>query len=630
MLGMKRLFSRLAVALVTWLVCLPAFAVDRPNILWINCEDLDEVLGCYGYKQAITPNLDALAKEGILYRNAFANAPICAPARNCLITGMYPTALGGQHLRCEITLPSSIEPFPNHLKRAGYFVTNYTKTDYNFSPDGIYDYWSRDFAPWRKRKEADQPFFSFIVLGTTHEGPGNFRDRYDAATANLPKEKFHDPAKAELPPYFPDTPKMRELWARYDDLTSAMDEQVGEIIGELKKDGLWEDTIVWFFSDHGHGLPRHKRWLLDSGLRVPFLVHVPEKFQHLAPGLKPGSETDRLVSFVDFAPTVLSMAGIEVPEVLQGEPFLGETIAEPRKFIYGARDRADDMFEVSRAVHDGRYIYVRHFLPQLPYLQGGVIFGNQKESLADLRRARDAGEYTEHSWQIFGDHKPVEEFYDLKNDPHEIHNLANDPKQAKRLAGMRQELERWILEHRDTGFLTESEYHRRADAAGLSIYEMAQRQDLYDLPSAYRAATGQPLGAHSDDATLWWWIHNGDPAATTRSALSRHIHHPNPSIRVVAAKVACQNGDVDLGLPVLQEMIGAEDLVQALEASRAMFHIGVAAKPAVERIQQVRKSLENPDPNSRRRYRDFNYASFTGWALEGALINCGAAKPEDF
>jgi N-sulfoglucosamine sulfohydrolase len=201
-----------------------ATSVDRPNIVWINCEDLDETLGCYGDDYAITPHLDALAKESILYRNAFANAPICAPARNCLITGMYPTSLGGQHLRCEIDLPPGVEPFPNHLRRAGYFVTNYAKTDYNFKPDGIYHYWKKDLAPWRARKAEDQPFFSFFVLGTTHEGPGNFRDRYESAVAGLSSDKLHDPAGAKVPPYFPDTPKMRELWARYYDLVSAMDE----------------------------------------------------------------------------------------------------------------------------------------------------------------------------------------------------------------------------------------------------------------------------------------------------------------------------------------------------------------------------------------------------------------------
>lgn len=596
--------------------------LERPNIVWINCEDLDETLGCYGDPYAITPNLNRLAEEGILYRNAFANAPICAPARNCLITGMYPTSLGAQHLRCEIDLPEFVQPFPNYLKEAGYFVTNYAKTDYNFSPEGIYHYWKKDFAPWRKRSQPDQPFFSFFVFGSTHEGPGNFIDRYEQVTENLSPEKRLDPDKVEVPPYFPNTPKMRELWARYYDLVAAMDEEAGQVIDALKEDGLWDNTIVWFFSDHGHGLPRHKRWLLDSGLRVPFMVRIPERYQHLAAGLQPGSETEQLVSFVDFAPTVLNLAGVEIPCSIQGQPFLGRNVAPQRKFVYGARDRADDMFEVSRAVHDGRYIYVRHFMPHLPYVQGGRIFGNQKGSMAELRRAKEAGELDEFSSRIFALTKPKEEFYDLQTDPREIHNRIDDPMLASRIANMRTELDRWILDHRDTGFLPESEYTRRAQDAGLTIFEMAQRQDLYDLPAVYRAARGQDPGDSSDDGVaLWQLIKRQISAIPTK--------YDNPSIAVVAAEVACQTGSPELGLPVLERHIASDDLRLALEASRAMFNIGEVAKPSVTRIEEVRRSLEAENPG-KRRYRDFNYASFTGWALEWALINCDAAKPEDF
>ncbi len=600
----------------------------RPHILWINCEDLDPALGCYGDPIAKTPHLDRLAAEGILYRQAFANAPICAPARSCLITGMYPTSLGSQHLRCEITLPEAIEPFPTTLKRAGYWVSNYAKTDYNFDPAGIYDYWKKDLAPWRQRSQDDQPFFSFIVLGTTHEGPGNFRQRYEAAVERVPKEARVDPDTVAVPPYFPDTPAMRELWARYYDLTTALDLQVGEIMANLKEDGLLDDTIVFFFSDHGHGMPRHKRWLLDSGLRVPLIVRVPPGMKALAEGLAPGAETDRLVSFVDFAPTVLHLAGIDVPDVLQGRPFLGSQPAPPRRFIYGARDRADDMFEVSRAVHDGRFLYVRHFLPHLPYLQGGRIFGNQKESLAELRRARDAGEMNAVSARLFAEHKPIEEFYDLQTDPHEVRNLAADADHAQKMTAMREVMKDWILEHRDCGFLTESEYTRRARAEKLSVYEMAQREDLYDLPAVLASAWGEAIPESSDTGVLYWQIVRRDPKVITREALAKHSHHVNPSIAVAAAEVACQRGHVDIGLSVLERYVASADLRLALEAARACYEVGTAAKPLAARLEAVRLGLEGS--GGQRRYRDFNYASFTGWALEAALVRCGEATWPDF
>ena len=599
---------------------------DSPNIVWINIEDLDDTLGCYGDDYAITPNLDALAKEGILYRNAFANAPICAPARNCLITGMYPTSIGGQHLRCEIELPDFIKPFPVYMKQAGYFVTNQAKTDYNFSPDGIYDYWRNDLAPWKRRKSKDQPFFSFFVLGTTHEGPGNNREKYDKATSGLAKEKFHDPEKAKVPPYFPNTPKMRELWARYYDLVSAVDEQIGEIIGNLKNDGLWENTIVIFFSDHGHGLPRHKRWLFDSGLRVPLIIRFPDKYQQLAPG-DPGSEIDRLVSFVDFAPTTLNLAGVPVPDHMQGSPFCGANPGPERNYVYGTRDRADDMFELSRAVHDGRYLYVRNFLPHLPWLQGGRIFGNQKESLAELRRARDAGELDEISGRIFAQQKTAEEFYDLKEDRFEIRNAINDPRYTDKIQSMREELKRWVINHRDVGFLTESDYTQRAEKAGISIYEMAQNDQLYDLPNVFAAASGKENANSFDPAVVYWKIVRGE--IQDPEELKNYLQHPVPSIAVAAAERLCRAGHSADGLPILEKHIASDDLRLALEAARAMFQIGELAKPSVEKIEQVRKGLEGPK-GEKRRYRDFNYASFTGWALEWTLINCGAARPEDF
>lgn len=632
------MLSRLFPFLLALLFPLCLHAADQPNIVWINCEDMDEILGCYGDSHAITPNLNRLAEEGILYRNAFANAPICAPARSCLITGMYPTSLGSQHLRCEIEPPDFVEAFPTYLKDAGYFVTNYAKTDYNFSPDGIYDYWKQDYAPWRQRKDAAEPFFSFFVFGRTHEGPANFQDRYEKAVETLSPEKFTDPDSVEVPAYFPNSPKIRELWARYYDLAAALDDEVGLVIDGLKEDGLWDNTIVWFFSDHGHGLPRHKRWLLDSGLRVPFLVRVPEKYQHLAAGIAPGSETERLVSFVDFAPTVLSMADVPIPGHMQGEAFLGNTVAEPQEFIYGARDRADDMFELSRAVHDGRYIYIRHYLPHLPYIQGGKIMGDQKESMAELRRARDAGELDEISSLIWAKHKPVEELYDLQADPREIHNLAQDPAQQKRLKTMRAELRRWILDHRDTGFLTEPEYHRRASEAGTSIREMALDPQLYDLPAILTAAetVGDPnaelpsLDSPDPGIRYWTIIARMNRESTQPENALPLLEDPNPSVAIATAEWLCSfPAHADNALPVLERYIESEDRFVALLAARSMFNIGKAAQPAVERIEAVRKSLEAP-PGSRRLYRDFNYASFAGWALESALINCGAATEADF
>lgn len=599
---------------------------ERPNIVWINCEDMDEILGCYGDPFAQTPNLDDLAKDGVLFENAFANAPICAPARHCLITGMYPTSTGAQHLRCSIELPDHVKPFPKTLQKAGYFTTNYAKTDFNFSPEGIFDYWKKDMAPWRKRK-SNEPFFSFFVFGTTHEGPANFEERYLKAIANLPKDKLCDPDSVKLPPYYPDTQKMRQIWARYYDLAAAMDLEVGTIIKNLKSDGLWDNTIVWFFSDHGHGLPRHKRWLLDSGLRVPFILRIPEKYQHLRGSLIQGSSYSHPVSFVDFAPTVLSLAGVEIPENMQGLPFAGVHKSSPRKYVYGARDRADDMIEVSRAIHDGRFIYIRHFRPFEPFIQNSKIFGNQKESFAELRRSYKNGLRQDGTPDLFTPHKPIEEFYDLNVDPHEINNQIQNPIHTNRINQMRSDLRTWILDHRDTGFIAESDYTRRAQKADSSILEMAQNNNLYDLPQILKATFGEKA-TENDDGILYQQILQSSKSDFSVEQLEEWIDHPNPSIALLAAERVCLLAQSTKALNVILKHLQSEDPILQLESARAIVNIGTRALPGLKTIESVRKSLEGDHPT--RLYKDFNYASFTGWALEYFLVEFAEYQWDDF
>ncbi|MCA9259736.1 MAG: sulfatase, partial [Planctomycetales bacterium] len=519
-------------------------APRRPNVVWINCEDLDDALGCYGDAYASTPRLDALARESVLYRQAIANAPICSPARSCLVTGVYPTSLGTHHLRCETALPDAIRPLSSLLREQGYYATSAFKTDYNFSAEDAFDYRGDSLAPWRGRA-PDQPFFSFIVLGTTHEGPANNRQRYNEATRKLPDDRRHNPQLATLPPYFPDTPRLRELWAQYYDLTSAMDLQVGEILTNLRQDGLLENTVVWFFSDHGFGVPRHKRWLLDSGLRVPLLIRFPENFPELAGGLERGSETERLVSFVDFAPTTLSQATASIPAWMRGKVFTGPLAYQPREFAFAARDRADDMFELSRAVHSGRYLYVRNYLPHLPNFQGGRINSNAKEFNAALR-APEATPPTAAADSLWRETKPLEEFYDLQSDPWELCNLADAPEYEERIASYRQRLHSWILAERDVAFLPEAEAQRRASEQGRSIYTMARDDSAYALREALAAAerVGQspnPVDLKSAHAEVRYWgvvalQAQLDVQPSERSALIELLDDPCPSVAVAAAE----------------------------------------------------------------------------------------------
>ncbi len=615
-------------------------AAEKPNILWINAEDMSPHLGCYGHPDAITPHIDRLAADGIVYHNAFATAPICSPSRSCLATGLYATSLGTQHLRCEVEIPEQVVPLASRLRRLGYFCTNTGKSDYNFDPNGIWDAWNSEPAPWRKRKTG-QPFFGFITVGETHEGRINFLDRYQQATTDLPEELKHDPAKVTLPPFYPDTPEIRAIFARLYDLATVFDRKVGEIIGRLKQDGDLENTIVFVFGDHGNGLPRYKRWLNDSGLRVPLVVYVPPKFRHLSPHA-PGSKTDRLVSFVDFPATAMSLAGADVPDILQGKPFLGKTIAAPRKFVFGARSRADDMFEVSRSVFDGRFLYVRHFLPHLPYIQRSVIFDDKKDSFRELRKLHEGGRLNEHAERLWASQKPREELYDLQTDPHELKNLAESSKHNERKQRLGAKLKEWILEHRDSGFLPEVEYQIRATESGLTPFDVVQDPKRFDLNATLKAAwrVGDPSvhfseineGFQHKEAGVRYWSAVALRARNkvnqdSRAVLTSALEDSSPSVRIAAAEAILQsnpqNSDIqEKALKTLAKVLQDDRPWVALEAASTLARLGKQAEPLVPVMKQV-VNKNRSKPGSRRPYKNFNYASFTGWALESALKACG-------
>ncbi len=342
--------------------------VARPNILWITCEDTSPHLGCYGDDFAATPHLDALAQQGVRYTSAFAYTGVCAPSRSCLITGVYPMRLGSQNMRSTTRLPDSVRCFTEYLRDAGYYCTNNSKQDYNFAtPKGAWDE-SSGKAHWRNRKPG-QPFFSVFNFTVCHQGQIFCTEKkYQQNTKRLTPPQRHDPAKVNVPPIHPDTPEFRKEWARHYDNVTAMDYQVGDVLAELDEDGLAEETIVFFFSDHGTGMPAIKMFAWGPSLQVPLIVRFPKKWQHLAPA-GPGSTTGRLVSFVDFAPTVLSLAGLKIPAFMQGVAFLGEQAGPARQFVFGGKDRQGECADTIRYVRDDRFQYNRNFHPELPFGQ---------------------------------------------------------------------------------------------------------------------------------------------------------------------------------------------------------------------------------------------------------------------
>ncbi len=601
----------------------------RPNILWITCEDTSPYLGCYGAPFAVTPNLDRLAGESILYTNAYATAPVCSPSRSCLITGVYATSLGTQHLRSDIRIPPEIEPFPKRLRAAGYYCSNNVKEDYNFKDATIWDE-SSTTAHWRKRG-LGQPFFSVFNIMATHQGQINGSDEefFAKYRSKLTPEERHDPQALVLPPYYPDTPMVRNIWARYYDLITTMDKQVGAILEELEEDGLTQSTIVFFFADHGLGLPRFKRTLYDSGLRVPLMVRFPAHLQRLAP-FAPGGRADQLVSFVDFAPTVLKLAGVPIPAYMQGQPFLGVNQDLPRECIFGAASRVDEAYETSRCVRDRRYKYIRHFMPHLPYIQASD-YCDQAEIMQELRRIAARGDLVGPQEPLWEPTKPVEELYDTQTDPHELRNLAESEAHRSILARMRSRLRHWMLETHDTGLLPEAEMHIRA--AGSTPYEMARDPQKYVQARILEVAELVGMGPRmvdaligsledSDSAVRYWAAVGldalGPKAAPAVGALKKRLEDPAPNVRFTAAGVVCRFGGDREALPVLADGLNDPRPPAVLHAARTLQGLGDKACSLAGLMEVTRERCRNLDGS----YKNDNYAMFIDWALKHALESC--------
>lgn len=598
----------------------------RPNIIWINAEDIGPAFGCYGDPYARTPNIDRLAERSVVFRKAIAAAPICSPSRSALVTGVYPTTLGTEHLRSETPIPDFIQTLPQHLREAGYFATLYGKTDYNFDPEGMWEYWEPDETPWRKRP-AGKPFFSAFTFSFTHEGKGNDRNNYEKVARTLPDSLLHNPAQAPVPPFHPQTETMQGLWARYYDLVSAFDQQVGSMLSALKADDLLDDTIIFIYSDHGFGLPGYKRWLRNTGLHVPLVVYIPDKFKHLSP-YRPGSATDELISFVDFVPTALSLTGRPAPAYMQGKAFLGPYRAAPRQHVFAARSRADNVYDLARAVRTERYLYVRHFMPHLPYMQQGKIFSDEKEGFLALREARAAGQLPPAGEQMFLP-KPLEELYDLEQDPWELENLAGHTGFAALKDSLSRLLDQWVIQSRDLGFLPESEINARL--RGDTPYEMALDTARYDVKTVYNAArlvgkadvaTYRRMLQHPDSGVQYWAIiglHNAEREARKAAPdLEKLLAAPSKTVQIAAAELLLSWGEHPKAVETLGKHLQDADSDVALQAARSIELSADACRSLLPVIKATLQSKAAP-PGSTFPYTDYNHAAFISWSLEAAL-----------
>lgn len=567
---------RLAIALAALVVAaMPAVAagpLPPPNILWITSEDNGPRYGCYGDTLARTPNLDTLAAKGFAYTRAFANSPVCAPARVTLFTGRYASTLGLESMRSWYQV-SEFRNYAERFRMAGYYCTNNEKTDYNH--DG-YDpgYWddSSKTAHYRNRKPK-QPFFHVWANMSAHEWN----------VWNLSNDPIRtDPAKVTVPPYLPDTPLIRQQLARGVDMIENADREIGVWLDELKAEGLMEDTIIFYYADHGGVSPRSKRYLYDTGSQVPLIVYIPEKYQHLWPG-KPGSKIDRLVSFVDFAPTMLSLAGLPIPDYMQGTPFLGKQARPEVEDVYLFKGRMDCFVDFSRGLRTSRCLYIRNYTPHRP---NGLYepFKYHQGSYLEWFNLFQQGKLNEMQAAFFQP-KPTEELYDTEADPWQVRNLAADPAHQELLGQLRARLDRRIRETRDISFVSEI----RREAL-LNVKPLRQAVDDGDIPiervieTADMAGWANPANLpdlivrlNDPDPSVVYWAATGccalgKAAAPAKAALLRTLDHSSWEARIPAAEALCYLGEQDKALPVLIEALKGTARV-ALYAATALYAV---------------------------------------------------------
>jgi N-sulfoglucosamine sulfohydrolase len=483
----------------------------RPNILWITSEDNSPYLGCYGDSFATTPNLDKLASEGFRYTHAFANCPVCAPTRNTIIIGVYAASNGNEQMRSTYPKSKSVITYPELLRKAGYYCTNNVKTDYNYEGDYniIWDECSNT-AHYKNRPEG-KPFFAIFNLLESHESQIH---------QWISEEKLrHKPEDVILPPYHPDTREMRHDWAQYYDKVEDMDAHVGRILKELEESGEADNTIVFYYSDHGGVLARSKRYVFETGTRIPFIIRIPEKYKRYFPAENPGSAVNRNISFVDLAPTLLSLAGVQKPEYMQGNAFLGnKTEAEP-EYVHMTRGRMDERVDMCRAVRDKKYRYIRNYMPFRIYLQHLAYLFNaaSAQSWENLYYAGKCNAVQSIAFQT----KPVEELYDTENDPYEINNLAGDPAYKNVLERMRKENLRWMSEIRDVGLIPETEYVKRAGTGSMYDYMRSENCPFEELLKAAELATSPGKG---DIKSYIEYLKNKDSAIRYWGATGLLIH----------------------------------------------------------------------------------------------------------
>ena len=559
----------------------------KPNIVWIVIEDASPHIGCYGETVIKTPNIDKMAREGIRCSNAFVTSPVCSSSRSAMISGMYQTTLGVHNHRSQTSsgkgggnaayyesykVPKSVELIPELFRDAGYFVTNRSKTDYNFIPTSKL-YHGNDW----KKAPANQPIFAQFQL---------------SGGKNRKAKSHADPDKVVLPPYYPDDTVLRHDWAKYLDSWVNTDEAVGQILEALEKAGRLDSSAVFLWTDHGVSHLRGKQFLYEEGIRVPMIIRLPKK--QLA-----GTVRDDLIEHIDVAACSLKLAGIKIPEHIQGHDFLSSDY-KPRRFVFAARDRCDETVDILRCVRDSRYKYIRNFMSHLPHTQPSQ-YKDGKKIIQVIRGLYSEGKLNEQQSLPFAHRRPPEELYDLQSDPHEMVNLAMDSKYRERLVSMRKVLYQRMMATRDMGLIPEpilEDVGREAGNKYLAFLKKdrgKQTRRLIDVITAGEANERDKLMGFAkspDPSTRYWaavWL-GVNKTAESKSTLLELTNDSVPTVRVAAARALCEFGDLNY-LNLLVEHIQDPNLLVGMFALRAIEELGDAGKKHSGAIDKAQKSM---------------------------------------
>ena len=570
------------------LLCSPLIGADRTNVnvVWIVIEDASPHIGCYGETLIKTPHIDRMAREGIRCKNAFVTSPVCSSSRSAMVSGMYQTTLGVHNHRSQTSsgkgggnaayydsykVPKGVKLIPELFRDAGYFVTNKSKTDYNFIPTSKL-YHGNDW----KKAPADQPIFAQFQL---------------SGGKNRKAKSHADPEQVVLPPYYPDHPVLRQDWAKYLDSWVKTDEEVGRILADLEKAGRLDATAVFLWTDHGVSHLRGKQFLYEEGIRIPLVIRLPKK-------RRAGTIRYDLIEHIDVAACSLKLAGIKIPGNVQGRDFLADDY-KPRKFVFAARDRCDETVDVLRCVRGSRYKYVRNFMSHVSHAQPSQ-YKDGKKIVQVIRGLYEEGKLNEQQSRPFLPRRPPEELYDLQTDPHELVNLATDPKLRDRLADMRMALRQRMIETRDMGLIPEpilEDVGREAGNKYLAFLKKDRGEQTLRLIEAITAGEsndGAKLLEYAkspDPATRYWaavWL-GVNKTAEGKSTLLKLSADPVPVVRVAAAQALCKFGELGQ-MKVLVEHIEDPNLLVGMFALRAIEELGDAGKASREAIASAQKS----------------------------------------